>query len=65
MRTEAEIRQKLKEVKEEGIQTGDFIKSSVTPMLIECCLLKWVLGEFEYPTKKEINEFFDRVMDND
>lgn len=54
MRTETEIRQKLKEIDDDGWLTGDILKSSVTHYLIKTCLLKWVLEEYEYPTKEEI-----------
>jgi hypothetical protein len=54
MRTETEIREKLKELDDDGWRTGDILKSSVTHYLIKTRLLKWVLEEYEYPTKEEI-----------
>jgi hypothetical protein len=55
MRTETEIREKLKEIEDEGWLTGEIIMSSSTRTYEKICLLEWVLEEYEYPTKEEIN----------
>ena len=57
MRTETEIREKLKEIEEEGWITGEILMSSPTHYFLETRLLKWVLGEYEYPTKEEITKW--------
>jgi hypothetical protein len=64
MRTEAEIRQKLKEIDDDGWHTGDILKSSVTHYLIETRLLKWVLEEYEYLTEDPIVEDVRRVRED-
>lgn len=62
MRTETEVRQKLKEVEDEGWRTGDILKSSASPYLIETRLLEWVLGEYEYLTKEEIKNIMTNII---
>jgi hypothetical protein len=63
MRTETEIREKLKELDDDGWRTGDILKSSATHYLIETRLLKWVLEEYEYPTKEEIKNMIINILD--
>ena len=62
MRTETEIREKLKEIDDDGWRTGDILKSSVTHYLIETRLLKWVLEEYEYQTKEEIKNIMMNII---
>ena len=51
MRTEIEIREKLKEI-ENRMSSEEFFSSSATPNLMAIHLLKWVLGEYEYKNQK-------------
>ena len=47
MRSEIEIREKLKEI-ENRMSPEELFSSSVTPNLMAIHLLKWVLEEYEY-----------------